>query len=230
MKKKSALIAVVAALGILVSVGGSMAFFTDTETATNTVTLGNVNITVDEQATEGILKEASKKGQISYAWNEEADGTWTYGNVVPKDTIHKIADILNDGKNSAYVRVKIETTVTNANGEPMSTEGIRYMYRQPDDSYTDRAFSDDDYYYHDKILLDPESAKVAANDKDYFRFLDQVLIPAWGNEYAGATISIKIVAEAIQSDHVDVGNATGAEATKKAFESVTADQIVKYNK
>lgn len=227
MKKKSALIAVVAALGILVSVGGSMAFFTDTETATNTVTLGNVNITVDEEPTKGILQEASEDGQISYTWNEEADGTWTYGNVVPKDTIHKIADILNDGKNSAYVRVKIETTVTNANGEPMSTEGIRYMYRQPDDSYTDRAFSDDGYYYHDRVLLDSSSA--VANE-DCFRFLDQVLIPAWGNEYAGATISIKIVAEAIQSDHVEVGAATGAEATKAAFATVTADQIVKYNK
>lgn len=227
MKKKSALIAVVAALGILVSVGGSMAFFTDTETATNTVTLGNVNITVDEEPTKGILQEASEDGQISYTWNEEADGTWTYGNVVSKDTIHKIADILNDGKNSAYVRVKIETTVMNANGDPMSTEGIRYMHRQPDDSYTDRAFSDDGYYYHDRVLLDSSSA--VANE-DCFRFLDQVLIPAWGNEYAGATISIKIVAEAIQSDHVEVGAATGAEATKAAFATVTADQIVKYNK
>lgn len=48
MKKKITAIALVVCLVAIAIVGGSLAYFTDTKTATNTFTMGNVKITLDE--------------------------------------------------------------------------------------------------------------------------------------------------------------------------------------
>ena len=72
-------------------VGGTLAWFTDTETATNVVTTGKVDITLSEKGDEeGIV---------------EGDGL-TYKNVMPGDIFKKEVEIENK-KNDAYVRAKI---------------------------------------------------------------------------------------------------------------------------
>ena len=49
MKKKSILMAAIAVMLVAVLVvGGTLAYFTDTKSATNTFTMGNVKITLDE--------------------------------------------------------------------------------------------------------------------------------------------------------------------------------------
>ena len=50
MKKKSILMAAIAVMLVAVLVvGGTLAYFTDTKSATNTFTMGNVKIALDEQ-------------------------------------------------------------------------------------------------------------------------------------------------------------------------------------
>ena len=44
MKKRTKLITAAVSLGALMTVGGTLAWFTDSETATNVVTTGNVNV------------------------------------------------------------------------------------------------------------------------------------------------------------------------------------------
>lgn len=230
MRKKNMLIAAVASLVVLATVGGTLAFFTDTETAVNVVTMGNVNIEIDEDPTNSI--EDDPRYDFGYEFIEDGTG-FKYTGVVPNDTVYKIADIHNIGANSAYVRLKIDTTITAANGDPLLSDGIRYMHTSPstEGGFAERKFADDGYYYYEDILLDKNSAEEQKPDADCFEFLHHVLIPeTWGNEYAGATIKINIIAEAIQSDNVEVGEVQGAEATKAAFSQIDSSDIIPFKK
>lgn len=97
MKKKITAIFLCVALVAIAIVGASLAYFTDTKTATNTFTMGNVQITLDETNVNG-------QGRVtSNEYN-------TYpGAVVTKDPI-----VHNTGSNAAYIRatVKVEGWVT----------------------------------------------------------------------------------------------------------------------
>lgn len=83
MKKKIVSLALVASLLALVIVGGTLAYFTDTENATNTFVIGNVDITLTESS-------------------------WTAPEAaVPGFTYAKNPVITNTGTNDAYVRLKV---------------------------------------------------------------------------------------------------------------------------
>lgn len=99
MKKKITAIFLCVALVAIAIVGASLAYFTDTKTATNTFTMGDVKIVLDET---DVTKPTGPR-VTSNTYN-------TYpGAVVTKDpTVH------NTGKNAAYIRatVKVENWVT----------------------------------------------------------------------------------------------------------------------
>ena len=99
MKKKITAIFLCVALVAIAIVGASLAYFTDTKTATNTFTMGDVKIVLDETD----VKNPTGDRVTSNTYN-------TYpGAVVTKDpTVH------NTGKNAAYIRatVKVENWVT----------------------------------------------------------------------------------------------------------------------
>ena len=84
----------VVALGLaaLVAVGGSLAWFTDTESKTNTVTTGKVDITLTEKGPDGDAPNGIK-----------------YENIMPGDTLLKEVTITNVGED-AYVRLKVTVT------------------------------------------------------------------------------------------------------------------------
>ena len=52
MKKKLIVICAVVALALAAIVGGTLAYFTDTKTATNTFTVGDINIKLEETTSE----------------------------------------------------------------------------------------------------------------------------------------------------------------------------------
>ena len=84
MKKKN-LIAVAIILALLLVIGGMIAYFTDTDTATNVFTLGNVDISIDE-----VFEPTDAQG------------------LVPGDTVNKAPSISNDSDAaSAYVFAEI---------------------------------------------------------------------------------------------------------------------------
>ena len=90
MKKKSKkmIAIIVAALAIIIT-GGVVAYLTDTDTATNTFTIGAVSIDLTEDN-----------------WNAT-----NAQNVVPGQVINKDPAIENTGSNSAYVYLKIEEPI-----------------------------------------------------------------------------------------------------------------------
>ena len=101
MKKKTTIkiIAIVIAVLIVVT-GGIAAYLTDTDTVTNTFTVGKVKIAISEEN-----------------WNPENGEGISPGDVIAKDPA-----IQNIGKNSAYVYMKIEqpiVSLTNGGSGPL---------------------------------------------------------------------------------------------------------------
>lgn len=64
MKKKITAIALVVCLVAVAIVGGSLAYFTDTDAKTNTFTVGNVDITLTEPKWDAALKENAKAATL----------------------------------------------------------------------------------------------------------------------------------------------------------------------
>ncbi len=92
MKKRKTIIAAVVLL-LVFMVGGAIAYFTDTDSATNTFTIGDIDISVTEP---------------TWTTNLQADAD--YGkNVMPGETIVKDPQINNDSTaNAAFVFAKVE--------------------------------------------------------------------------------------------------------------------------
>lgn len=106
-KKKILVLAVSVALVAILAIGGSLAYFTDTDEATNTFTVGNVDITlIEQQGTEdGSALENYQDGHILMPIVGSAQGE-KYPNGQPKaeNYIDKIVTIKNTGASDAYVR------------------------------------------------------------------------------------------------------------------------------
>ena len=98
MKKKLLAIALVVAL-LAVAVGGTLAYFTDQDAATNTFTVGSVKIEVfeNDQETEADVVTFGPLTPIVNVDDPSADVSY----------IDKSVEIKNTGKNNAYVRVHI---------------------------------------------------------------------------------------------------------------------------
>ena len=92
MKKKITAICLCVALVAIAVVGASLAYFTDTKTATNTFTMGDVKIKLDETN----VNDPEGDRVTSNAYDVYP------GAVVTKDPI-----VHNTGKNAAYIRATI---------------------------------------------------------------------------------------------------------------------------
>ena len=106
-KKKILVLAVSVALVAILAIGGSLAYFTDTDEATNTFTAGGVAIDLIEQQVneDGTALEAFKQNQVlmpivGFAQGDKDD----FGQPVAENYIDKIVTIKNTGKSDAYVR------------------------------------------------------------------------------------------------------------------------------
>ena len=105
MKKKLTAIFLCVALVAIAVVGASLAYFTDTEKATNTFTVGNVKIDLIEQ-------QRGKDGLVSFEQNKKlypivgsAQGEKdALGMPTAKNYVDKMVTIQNTGSEKAYIR------------------------------------------------------------------------------------------------------------------------------
>lgn len=171
MKKSRLTIAVIALISVLL-VGGTYAFFTDTKSQTNIITMGNVEIDL----TEPLFEEDNKD--------------LTVKNVMPGKKIVKDPTITLKGtSNDAYVRAKIEVTgkSMDLNQKQMGEliDGIHFT--------NGWVLGDNDYYYYNLALTQTDSEVL---------IFDHVIIPeVWGNETNNLTFEINVTAEAIQAEN-----------------------------
>lgn len=99
MKKKTILVAAIAVMLVAaLVVGGTLAYFTDTKTATNTFTMGNVKIALNEQ-------QKGENGPVPFVQNKQlVPGTSSDGNAVSK-----IVTVTNTSEhNDAWVWVELK--------------------------------------------------------------------------------------------------------------------------
>ena len=107
MKKKLTAVALVVCMLAIMLVGASLAYFTDTDEATNTFTAGGVKIDLIEQQVneDGSALEDFKQDQVLMPIVGSAQGEKdAWGQPVAKNYVDKMVTIKNTGKSDAYIR------------------------------------------------------------------------------------------------------------------------------
>ena len=210
MKKKLTLVVTCIVLVAAMVIGGTLAYFTDSKTATNTFTMGNVNIKLDETD----IKNPEGDRVTSNAYDVYP------GEVVTKDPI-----VHNTGKNGAYIRATVNVynwmnlvaayypdfkeTFPNDGykaalnllvgelGEGWSVVGV-----VAGDTFTIGQFDAKFVLKYDGVL---------AAGADTTAMFQTVTIPAGiDNANASSFQSVKVVAQAIQADGFDTWEAAFA--------------------
>lgn len=97
MKKKLTAIALVVALLAVAVIGGTLAYFTDTDSAKNTFTVGNVKIDLIEQ-------EKTEQGLVDFV----QDKLLVPGKSNDGNAVSKIVTVKNTGRNDAWVWVDLK--------------------------------------------------------------------------------------------------------------------------
>lgn len=130
MKKKILALSMVACLAATAVVGGTLAYFTDTDQADNVFTVGNVSIDLTEP-------------------NWDAQGAVDAPEAYPGEALAKDPTITNDGKNPCFVRISIEGwDVLGANNK------ITYRTDYVDNKLGDKwELHTDGYFYYTEVLV-----------------------------------------------------------------------------
>ena len=179
--KKIGLSVAVAGLVGALAVGGTLAYFTDSDNASNVFTMGKVGIDLVEDSDYGKAVEITDDGIF-------------YDRIVPGDVVAKVANVVVDSDSEdAYIRVMITA-------DSDSEELLEQLAAFTDEIRKEVADGEDwslgdvgSLYYKDIVSAD-----------DRINIFDTVTIPSdWGNEIAGKSFKINITAYAVQADNFD---------------------------
>ena len=205
MKKKNILmIGLSLCLIAVIAVSGTLAYFTDTtDASTNTFTMGQVEVVLDEDAT----------GEEKANPRTDSSSGYEYSSVMPGDTLKKHVTIAKSSDSAdCYVAVLVEAVpkssvpdedellglVKNAVGTGNWT--VRYLNAERKaatgtDSNNNGVPDDAVYslYVYNDILTDTTEQTLFTEIK----FPDV----EWGNSYANASFDLVISAYAVQSDN-----------------------------
>ena len=167
MKRRIFALAVLA-IYVATLAAGTIAYFTSAGTAHNVITTGAVAIELKEWADEAKTKPF-----------ENLD------NVMPGTDATKIAEVKNTGESPAWIRVKLEKSITLKEGgeADLSLLGL--------DINTTGWTEKDGYYYYNEILQPGETTAPL--------FTKVTFDAKMGNEYQNAKAEIDLTAQAVQS-------------------------------
>ena len=225
------------ALIATVMVGGTLAYFTDAKEQENIVTLGHVQIRLDEPEFE---KKTTENGVVTYKMDD----------VLPTQTIIKDPTItVADDSADCYLRVKIEVSgfdslpqgSTKTAGEYRTElESILQVVATGEDIVTGNAvslnaiatdgrtasdwFKSGEYYYYcgDKNSSDLNKQKGVCKAGEVIPVFSRFTVPEkWGNEVAKAEFKISIYAEAVQADYFEPTRDTNGNITAWTYSDGT---------
>lgn len=185
MKRKLVLTsAVVLILALLAA--GTFAYFTKDARATNVITTGTIDITLNDEIRGG----------------EKTDTGWTLSGVMPGQAVEKTVSITNNGSAEAWLRVKLAVRVT-VDGEEMPLtfgDGQSVLQFETGDGW----LAQDGYYYY------RNATKSGDTTGELFHGLK--LNPLLPNAYQGCTVTVDVLAQAVQVKNNNVYlTADGAE-------------------
>ena len=177
MKKRIFLYAIVG-ICLSVAISGTLAYFTDEEATHNIITTGGVNIEVIEktQGSNDVLVDFPQDG---------------IKGVMPGKTISKIVQVKNAGNNEAWIRINVESIMTNPAGESLPLtigENKNVIEYSVLDGWVDGG----DGYYYFRSPVEPEQLTDVL-------FKEVKFNPNMGNEYQNCTAKIIINAQAVQT-------------------------------
>lgn len=179
MKKKIFSLAMVICCLAVLTISGTLAYFTAEDTATNVITTGTIDIDLKE--TIGVDPETG----------EDIPFTDVTG-VMPSQAIDKIVTVknINDAM-PAFVRVLVTPTITLAQEYADKQDEIDLSLISIDYNTRDWTYNEEDgYWYYNEIL--ETGAETPA------LFTKVTFAKEMGNMYQGATVTIDVRAEAVQ--------------------------------
>lgn len=198
MKKKITAIFLCVALVAIAIVGASLAYFTDSKSAENTFTMGDVKIVLDETDVKNPTGDRTTVG------NEY--------NVYPGAVVTKDPIVHNIGKNAAWIRAKVEVKgwVTNREKYPNYVAGelkdsLKYLIDGLGEGWSlvSATAANEDVTF---VLMYADKLAAGADTTAMF---EKVNVPTGlqnGQEFG----TIKVTAEAIQTDSFDTWTAAFA--------------------
>lgn len=179
-KKKKTLLLLSLLLLLLAAVGGVYAAFTYEGRATNVITTGTVELSLTEELAEG---------QWDALENTTGDGTTsvTYhfkDVVMPGQTVAKKPVLTNVGTADFYARARVIVTITAADGrEQLPNDCVRFSVGD------DWLLGDDGWYYYCTAMAPADAAVLFENVS---------FAGGMGNAYQGCSVTIDVVAQAVQ--------------------------------
>ena len=174
MKKKMYVIAAI--LVVLAILGtGTLAYFTTRVVTHNVITSGDIDIQ--------LVETAIKNGQeVDYVNNSTG--------LMPGQDHSKIVKVRNTGSNPAWVRLKVQISITDETGKALSDAVLDIDY----DTGINGAWEEKDGAFYYKQKLDPGNLT-----KPLFRTVS--FLKSAGDEYQNAKIGIAVQAEGIQYEN-----------------------------
>lgn len=130
-KRKTLALALTLCMVAILAIGGSLAYFTDTDEATNTFTVGGVAIDLIEQQVnkDGTALEEFKQDQVLMPIVGSAQGEKDkFGQPVAANYIDKIVTIENTGKSDAYVRAYFAIPSALDDGNDTFNAGLNVLH------------------------------------------------------------------------------------------------------
>ena len=176
MVKKRLFSLAVIVICLSIAGAGTLAYFSDRTVAHNVITSGNIKIDLLE-------------------WQEGPDGWFSYPkeeiSVMPGTSVSKIVQVENVGNNEAWIRVKVDKTITKADGETGDAELLEINFNTTD--WTQQG----EYYYYNKPL---EPKSVLERDKKVTAPLFETVTfdKQMGNDYQNSTAQVSVYAQATQ--------------------------------
>ena len=224
MKKKIFVVALVVCILAISIASATIAYFTDTESATNTFTSGNVAIKLTEtQTVDGVstTKVVGKDGFTGY----------DYGTVHPGLTYDKYPAITNTGSENAYLAAKIviknvAASNVDANVTKVLTAEAATGKTLVSDFLSGNVFADANYSVKYNTTADSIEIYViyetVTTTNDSITLFEEVVVPAgWGNDQMAhlENMNIVITAYAVQTTGFVADTANGLTAAEVAIKA-----------
>lgn len=171
MKKKIIAVCLIVAMAAIAVVGGTLAWFTDTDDANNVFTVGNVDITLTEP-------------------NWKDSGSQDAPEVYPGEPLAKDPIVTNDGANPCFVRVRVDGLNCLGNAGMITTR-----YKGANGYNTDQWVYYNGYYYY--MVNDCGVMQPNVESEPVF---DQIVIPTGlTNGDAETEFNVHVIAQAVQA-------------------------------
>ena len=237
MKKKITALCLIVCLLAVAVIGGTLAYFTDTEEATNTFTIGEVDIVLLESTLHRVVDDADNAEIEADAANYQTYLTENGRNMVPGEYVRKAPYIKNVGTQDAYVRTRLLIPEAAFLGDSQIIDIMTTTTAVNDGSITDPTrvgvvTKDDGVNYVEFAFTYNEALPAAANAEDaedvmtYWPAFWQVrLYPEVTQEQVAALIDAKVLTEDGQFNifvEADAIQAAGFDTAAEAFAAYTA--------